>query len=338
MSRVDPKFKEKFSAITSKPYNAQAKWYLNGFWTLGAEAEAENVWKFANKFMEIDKRKKEGNDLDEFEAHKFLESLGETLTVVKLREELRQIDVDNNNRMALIEYLMFRYNKSVEQVVNAPQSDNKEELEMAQKKVEAAQNALENVQRKLESQRQAEEEVKKAEVEVKKAEEQVRKSEEEARKAEEENKAALAELKKQEDDYHRKCADLEAKTKEGTIVQKNKAVQELAQLKSEDPLPLRKAKITQESAVRKAEKARKQAEDMTAAAVARTEDAKKRTREAQEATRQTEAAVVDANKRVQEALDFLDEVKSKGGSSQGDIWWMQREIQEAKKYLPKSKQ
>jgi len=38
----------------------------------------------------------DGCELDEFWSHKFLESLGETLTVIKLRETLREIDVDNN--------------------------------------------------------------------------------------------------------------------------------------------------------------------------------------------------------------------------------------------------
>jgi chromosome segregation ATPase len=239
-----------------------------------------------------------------------LESLGETLTVVALREKLRQIDVDNNNRMALIEYLIFKYSKTIEAVVNAPQSDNKEEMEKASRMLEAAEAALTEMQTRLEEQKVLLASQKKAE--------------EDARKAEEENKAALAELKKQEDDYHNKCADLEAKTKEGTIVQKNKAVQELAQLKAEDPLPLRKAKITQESAVRKAEKARKEAELAT--------------QKAEEKTRQVEAATKDAEKKFDDAQKYLEEVKSKGGSSQGDIWWMQREITEAKKYLPKSKQ
>ncbi len=40
---------------------------------------------------------------------------------------------------------------------------------------------------------------------------------------------------------------------------------ELAQLKQEDPLPLRKAKVTQEAALRKVEKERKAAEAATAA-------------------------------------------------------------------------
>jgi len=30
------------------------------------EAEAEQVWKMTNKFMELDPKKKQGNELDEF--------------------------------------------------------------------------------------------------------------------------------------------------------------------------------------------------------------------------------------------------------------------------------
>jgi len=42
------------------------------------------------------------------------------------------------------------------------------------------------------------------------------------------------------------------------VVKRNRAKAELAQLKCTDPLPLRKAKITQAAAVKKAEKRRKQ--------------------------------------------------------------------------------
>lgn len=41
---------------------------------------------------------------------------------------------------------------------------------------------------------------------------------------------------------------------------------------------------------------------------------------------------------MQQALDYLQEVKKKGGIAHGAIWWMERELKEAKKYLPKSKQ
>lgn len=37
---------------------------------------------------------------------------------------------------------MFRYKKSVDQVINAPQGENKEELDKAQAMVDTAQNAV----------------------------------------------------------------------------------------------------------------------------------------------------------------------------------------------------
>jgi len=112
MSKIEEQFRVKFAEYSNKIYSDQAKIFLNAFWEEGLKGEAEAVWKFTQKFIELDaKKKKEGHDLDEFEAHKFLESLGETMTVVALRERLRTIDLDSNNRMSLVEYLIFRYKK-----------------------------------------------------------------------------------------------------------------------------------------------------------------------------------------------------------------------------------
>ena len=44
--------------------------------------------------------------------------------------------------MSMTEYLMFRYKKSVEQVIKAPQGENKEEMDKAQAMVDGAQNAV----------------------------------------------------------------------------------------------------------------------------------------------------------------------------------------------------
>ena len=62
------------------------------------------------------------------------------------------------------------------------------------------------------------------------------------------------------------------------------------------------------------------------------------TRECEEQTRRVEQAVQDVEQKVREAEAFLEEAKSKGGVAHGAIWWMQRELKEAQKYLPKSKQ
>lgn len=50
-------------------------------------------------------------DLDEHLAHQFLEKRGETLTVTKLRQYLKEIDVDNNHRMAFLEYALWKWQK-----------------------------------------------------------------------------------------------------------------------------------------------------------------------------------------------------------------------------------
>lgn len=178
-------------------------------------------------FTELDKQagdKATGYALDEFWSHKFLEMLGETLTVIQLRERMRAIDLDFDKKMSVIEYLIFRYKLSVKSVCEAPQGGNPEELRQAEQKVDAAQKAVS--------------EMLKLEV--------AKKSKQEAERAEAENRAALDELKKQEDIYNAKKAELEKKSKEGGVVSRNRASNELAQLLAEDPLPLRRAKINQE--------------------------------------------------------------------------------------------
>jgi len=192
--------------------------------------------------------------------------------------------------------------------------------------------------------------------------------EDDVRKAEDENKAALDELHKQEKEYNQKVDDLTAKSNDSSLstVQKNKAANELQQLKGEDPLPLRKAKINQGATVRKCEKATKAVEEQTK----KVEQQKNEVEEAKhkqiekrkqveaakedsvEKTKQVEAAKVDADqkkqeaedaaveaeKKFQEAMDFLEQAKKRPGNSHGTFWYMDRELTEKKKYLPKSKQ
>jgi len=94
------------------------------------------------------------------------------------------------------------------------------------------------------------------------------------------------------------------------VVQRNKASNELSQLKAQDPLPLRQAKITTEAAERKADKAR--------------------------------APFKEAREYAEREFDIaeakLQEVMSKGTVAHGQIWWLNKELQEAKKFLPKNKQ
>jgi len=162
--------------------------------------------------------------------------------------------------------------------------------------VDDAQQALEAVQNRLLEERKAEAAAKQAEAEA---------------------KSALDELHAQEKAFNDKVEELTRKSQEGGTVSKGKASNELEQLKAEDPLPLRRAKINQAATVRKVERARKEAEE-TAANTAK-------------AQAEAEGKFLAANK-------YLEEIQAKGGDACGDIWWLQREMTEKKKYLPRSRQ
>jgi len=283
MSRVDKADNEKWMELSSKCFKDQAIWALNGFWD-EMEKDAEKVWTWTQTLAELHQDKHaDGCDLDEFWSHKFLETLGETMTVIEMREKFRKIDADFNKRMSLLEYLMFRYNIEPHAMVTAPQGGDQEQINKAQAMVDTAQKAVDAMNTALAA----------------------------AQAAENENKAALDELRAQEKAFEDKKASLEKIKNDMSIgvVKRNKAANELDQMLSEDPLPLRKAKINQAAAVKKCERA----------------------------TKAAEAAVKNAETKLQEALDFLQRAKQSGGVARGAIWWMEREITEKKKYLPASR-
>jgi len=277
-------WKAQFAQLTAKTHKEQAVWWLNGFWESGAQKEAENIWLFAQTFIKLDSKGKAGNELDELMAHRFLEQLGETLTVVELRERLRKIDIDNNKRVALSEYLLSRYGRSVDDLVAAPQGSGN------QKELEDAERRLNEVATSLAKQQAAEESVRKAEASL---------------------QAAVDDLKAQEDAYRKQCEALESKSQDSKLgaVQRNKAANELAQLKAKDPMPLQRAKITQEAALRAVQKERKAAE----------------------------AATAECEAKVRDAETALNELRQNGGVPQGQMWWLDRELKEAQKYMPSSK-
>jgi len=219
------------------------------------------------------------------------------MTAITFRNEFRKIDVNFDKRMAMAEFLLFEYHQDVSVLLARPQGSNQEELDAAQKKLEAVQTALVDMNHQLELQTAALEQ---------------------AQKAQHELDAAVADLTKQETEYKHLIDSLESKShdpKLGTVA-KNKAANELAQLKEKDPLPLRKAKITQEAALRRV-----------------TEEVKK----VEEAKEKVAKAVADLTAKCDEAAKALDDLQKKSGGGQGSIYWMKKELDEAQKWLPKSK-
>jgi DNA repair exonuclease SbcCD ATPase subunit len=319
---------DKLKQLSTFTHKNQTVWFLNAFWHKFGEVEAERLWKFVHKVQELDLQKHaDGNELDELNAHRFLEHFKETMTVTEMRDNLKSTGaiVGNIRMVPIIHILIFRYKIDWKYLVNAAQGDNKEEIEEAQRK-------LDEVQRLLKAAEDRAQEAKAALRVSESKEAEAKKREAEARQAQQELEAALAELKAQEDAFNNKTKDLQTKSEDQSVglVTRNKAKAELAQHLSSDPLPLRRAKITQEAAVKKAEKA-------TAAAAEARSAAEAARRAAEEAKRKAEAAVDEANQKVDEAEAYLQEVKSRPGAAQGALWWIERELKEARAYLPERK-
>jgi len=277
---------DKLADLCSKNYKGQAVWFLNAFWTDFGEKEAKNIWVWKHKHDELDQQKKaQGNELDELNAHRFLEQINSPMTVQELRNYIRSIGVDKVKYVPLTHYLLARFKANLHKLVTASQGDNQEEVEKAQQMLDSAQEALRNSEAKAQ----------------------------EAAQAEAELKAALAELKSQEDAFNNKTKELERKTTEGGLVQQNRAKNELAQHLSSDPLPLRRAKLNTEAATRKAEKARLAADDALENARKKFEEAEKYLNEVQNRGGSAKGALWWINQELEESRKYMPQ--KKGGVS-----------------------
>eukprot|EP01094_Clydonella_sp_ATCC50884_P027023 TRINITY_DN75_c0_g2_i1.p2 TRINITY_DN75_c0_g2~~TRINITY_DN75_c0_g2_i1.p2 ORF type:complete len:391 (+),score=208.53 TRINITY_DN75_c0_g2_i1:132-1304(+) len=375
---------EKLTQLCAKSYKAQAIWFLNAFWEENGEQIAERLWEYVIKCGELDIQKHgDGNGLDEMQAHVFLESFNETLTVRELRTSLRSTGaIGEKERPKLVpitHYLLFKWNADWHVLVNASQGDNKAELEEAQRlldecaakfqeseaRASEARTALnaaissENAAKAREDEAKAAEadaiakeaSAKAAEAEAVQREAEAREAEAPFKAATDELEKALADVKAEEDAYNGKIDDCKRRAETGGVVQRNKAKNELAQLEGEDPLPLRRAKITQEAAVKKAERttnaaaaAKEKAQADAAKATESRTMAEEDARQASAARKASEAAaaaaaaaLAEAEAAMKEAEEYLEEVKAKPGVAYGAIWWMERELHEQKKFLPESR-
>jgi len=310
--------------IVAKNHTGQAIWWLNGFWK-SLEKDADEIWDMVHHMIQIECGKekrygrlkwteKEGTDLDQFQAHRFLEHLGETCTVKELRAKVKNLDVDRNKRLALCEYLADKYDKSVQQVIDAPQGGQaaQEALDRAVKLVETSTEKMNAAISSSELAHTAHDEAKKS----KQLSDEAKKECEEAVNAVESQEASRA----------KKIGKLKDKinNKKLSTMKINTAKNELAQVEGEDPLPLRKAKLTQKAALKKSKRAAKVA--------------KKEEKKAEAATVEAQTAKEEAKVAHQEAVDALTDLKENGdGIAHGQVWWLEKEMAERQKYMPRGK-
>ena len=135
---------KEFAAVGQKQNFAyQAKFFLNAYWKEHSK-EAETVFEFTQQFIELNKKGAKGSVLDEFQAHRLLEKQGTVLTVVAMRKALKEIDIDTDNKMSLLEYCVWRYKCDIVELMNRPQGVSKE-LEAAEEKIQQIQADLKKI-------------------------------------------------------------------------------------------------------------------------------------------------------------------------------------------------
>jgi len=291
--------KEKFDNLCKKTHKDQIIWFMNAYWGEHGERSAEILWLWKLKSDELDLQNHEnGSSLDELNAHRFLEHFQETITVREMRDNLRSTGAITNERefrnIPITFSIIFKFKLDWKDLVNRSIA-NQAELAKAQAFLDAVTAAFKVAEAKTREARALEAPFKAAQEEVERA---------------------LADVKAEEDAYHGKIADCKRRSESGGVVQRNKALAEIAQLEAEDPLPLRKAKITLEAAQKRAEKTR--APFAAARALA-------------------EEAMEEASAKVNEAQEYLNEIKKQPGQPYGSIWWVDRELYEQKKFLPEAK-
>lgn len=315
------------------------------------------------------------------------------MTVVALRKRLQALDIDNNKRMAISEYLLDKYKKTPLELVRSPQGsvdpvllaaaikacdDAGVALDQSSADAEAAAVALRESQQAAAEAARAKTEADETAAQAAKAKAHADSEAEKAaqalaaaqaaentvRAAEAELQAAIDEISNLEKTKANKVAAAQAiiDDPKTSAMKRGVAVQERDSTLAEDPLPLRKAKITQQAALKKVEKARKIAEEETAkaaeakrvsdeaaAAAAKAKHeadeaanaaaaAKQAAEEAAEAAAaakvRADEAKVAAQRAFEAAEKALADLKAKGGEApMGKLWWLDRVLKEKKKFM-----
>ena len=156
----------------------------------------------------------------------------------------------------------------------------------------------------------------------------------------------MASLNKLEETTSQRRADLESIIADSSkgIVTRNKANAELAILLSEDPSSLRAARIKQAAAERKSAEAAArskdamiQAEKALHGARAARKEANEQMQKAAVASRAAEEAIPKAQDAFIKASNTLEEIRNKHKSGRGTVFFLNADLNEQRRFLPRSK-
>jgi hypothetical protein len=349
----------KLRALSGRPYREQAIWFLNAFWSndefkaLAFKTNAsarETVWKYWSKCCEFDPDGASGCALDEVVAHRVMEAMEKTMTVLEMREQLRKVDLDLNKRVSLIEFLLLKFDADWLVLANASKenaADMDKVLAETQALVEAAQAQLVTCQALADeacvaeqaaqrgaaaalgeeaTARAAEADAHAKEAVLARAEEEALSAEADQRAEEAKVAASVAAIAAEEQAWAERAAHLEKQAQRGSVgvVHRGKAQNELMQHKATETAGIREAKLSQEAALRRQQKsvqrsararddaarARKPLLDAKNAAVASRQAAEESRAAAQASAKAAEAARKDAQKAVESSLAAFNKAEA----------------------------
>eukprot|EP01098_Paradermamoeba_levis_P012570 TRINITY_DN5532_c0_g1_i1.p1 TRINITY_DN5532_c0_g1~~TRINITY_DN5532_c0_g1_i1.p1 ORF type:complete len:251 (-),score=115.73 TRINITY_DN5532_c0_g1_i1:23-775(-) len=118
MADENAQYMNQFKELMAKSIDEQAKAFLRAF-VMDFQGKFSQVLDLVEEFRPFASA---DGTMDEMQAHLFLEKKGEATTVVAFREKLKQIDLDFNKKVSILEYLLFKYNKSLKQLFEAKPS------------------------------------------------------------------------------------------------------------------------------------------------------------------------------------------------------------------------
>merc|ERR1719461_658632 len=132
--------------VQEETFRGQAIFFLNAFWAELGEKECETIWNTRLIFREVADEGNQGDhELDDFQSARVFEKEKLTMTVLERRKALREIDIDSNNKMGTLEYLVWKYKVDVPTLMKRPQGTN-EELKKAEKALKAVMEQIATIE------------------------------------------------------------------------------------------------------------------------------------------------------------------------------------------------
>jgi len=142
----DAHLKEFAQVNKTECFKKQAQFFLNAFWKEHGK-DAEHVWDVVQTFVKLDTKNGEaGKSLDELNSARLLEQRDQTMTALERRNALKEIDIDTDNMMSTLEYLVWHYKADVDELMSRPQGVSKE-LEEAEAKLNTLKERITTIQR-----------------------------------------------------------------------------------------------------------------------------------------------------------------------------------------------